>query len=243
VDRSRCFPCRWVERSSILSTGKPSPISLSPSTPLMASSSKGLSDLHGNVPDRSGIVLLLIDVLNDFDFPNNEYLLEQSRGLAERIRALKRRCKSLGIPAIYVNDNRGRWRSDLKEVLRQVLRDDAPGRGFARKLTPDPNDYVVLKPKHSAFFATPLELILQHVGAHTTIVAGLTTNACVLVSAGELFLREYRLFVPSDVVAALDPESQEEALKLIRENYKADTTPSSELDLESLARKDIRRAA
>jgi nicotinamidase-related amidase len=209
----------------------------------MASSPKGLSDLHGNVPDRSGTVLLLIDVLNDFDFPNNEYLREQSRGLAERIGTLKQRCKSLGIPTIYVNDNRGRWRSDLNEVLRQVLRDDAPGRDFARKLTPDPNDYVVLKPKHSAFFATPLELILQHVGAHTTIVAGLTTNACVLVSAGELFLREYRLFVPSDVVAALDPESQEQALKLIGENYKADTTPSSELDLESLARKGVRRAA
>ena len=201
----------------------------------MAATDNGSRDLHGNVPDHSGIVLLIVDVINDLDFPDNEQLVRHSARLADSILGLKRRCKSLGIPAIYVNDNRGRWRSDLREVIRQAGRKDAPGKQMVERLTPAPEDYVILKPKHSAFFATPLELILQHLGAHTVVTAGVTTNACVLITAGDVFLRGYRLFVPSDCVAALTQEAQMEALKIMRDNFNADTTPSTELDLEALS--------
>src|SRR5690242_7719212 len=155
----------------------------------MAATDNGSRDLHGNVPDHSGIVLLIVDVINDLDFPDNEQLVRHSARLTDSILALKRRCKSLGIPAIYVNDNRGRWRSDLREVIRQAGRKDAPGKQMVERLTPTPEDYVILKPKHSAFFATPLELVLQHLGARTVVIAGVTTNACVLITAGDVFLR------------------------------------------------------
>lgn len=209
----------------------------------MAGTGNGSPDLHGNVPDHSEVVLLIVDVINDLDFPDNEQLVRHSARLADSILALKRRCKSLGIPTIYVNDNRGRWRSDLREVIRQAGRKDAPGKQMVEKLTPGLDDYVILKPKHSAFFATPLELILQHLGAHTVVIAGITTNACVLISAGDVFLRGYRLFVPSDCVAALTQEAQSEALKIMRDNFNADTSPSSHLDLEALVETKERRIA
>jgi nicotinamidase-related amidase len=209
----------------------------------MAATDNGSRDLHGNVPDHSGIVLLIVDVINDLDFPDNEQLVRHSARLADSILAMKRRCKSVGIPAIYVNDNRGRWRSDLREVIRQAGRKDAPGKQMVERLTPAPEDYVILKPKHSAFFATPLELILQHLGAHTVVIAGVTTNACVLITAGDVFLRGYRLFVPSDCVAALTQESQLEALKIMSDNFNADTTPSTDLDLEALSGVKERRIA
>jgi nicotinamidase-related amidase len=70
-------------------------------------------DLQGNAPDRSRIVLLLVDVINDLDFPRNEKLVVESVKLGQRMAELKRRCRQAGIPAIYIHDNYGRWRSDF----------------------------------------------------------------------------------------------------------------------------------
>jgi nicotinamidase-related amidase len=192
------------------------------------------TDLHGNVPDHAQAVLLLVDVINDLQFPRNEYLVQDAPRLAETIRDFKVRCRAKGIPSIYVNDNKGRWRSDIAEVVAQAKRDSAPGREMVDLLAPEPEDYFILKPKHSVFFATPLEVILQHLGAHTVMMVGVTTNACVLISAGEVFVRGYRLVVPCDCVAALTPQAQRDALKLMEQNYQADTRPSTDLDLDSL---------
>lgn len=194
----------------------------------------GSDDLHGNVPDRSGAVLLLVDVINDLDFPQNEGLLKEAIPLGRRIRALKTRCAAAGIPAIYVNDNRGKWRSDMRQVLEWAQRDESPGRDFARYVLPEPEDYIVLKPKHSSFFATPLAILLEYIGAHTVILCGLTTNACVLISAGEVFVRDYRIYVPCDCVAGLTAEAQGKALALMHDNFSANTDASDKLDLNHL---------
>jgi nicotinamidase-related amidase len=118
------------------------------------------SDLDGNAPDRCNAVLILVDVINDLDFPNNRELVRNSPQLAKSIAQLKLRCKRLGIPVVYVNDNYGKWRSDFSAVLKHSLRENSPGRTMVQLLTPEPDDYIVLKPKHSAFYATPLETIL-----------------------------------------------------------------------------------
>jgi nicotinamidase-related amidase len=167
--------------------------------------------------------------------------VQQCGVLADRISKLKQRCRSLSIPTVYVNDNRGRWRSDVREVIKQCRRKGAAGQKLVSLLLPQSDDYVVLKPKHSAFFATPLELILQYLGASTIIVAGITTNACVLISAGEIFLREYRLVVPSDCVAALTEVAQTQALTLMKDNFDALTTPSTELDLAFLVKNTLKK--
>jgi hypothetical protein len=55
-------------------------------------------DLHGNAPDSCPVVLLLVDVLNDVDFPGNSQLLKSIRALGKNISALKKRCKDARIP-------------------------------------------------------------------------------------------------------------------------------------------------
>ncbi len=191
----------------------------------------GEDDLHGNAPDSCRVALLLIDVLNDLDFPDNEELVRESVGLAERIAALKQRCKENGIPAIYVNDNRGRWRSNSTDVLNHSLRPESLGRPMVSKLIPAAEDYVVLKPKHSAFFATPLDALLEHMGVKVLILAGVTTNACVVITAADVYVRDYKLFVPEDCVEALSQSDQHNALELMRKNFGADIRPSAEIDL------------
>src|SRR6185503_5776615 len=113
-------------------------------------------DLHGNAPDDSSVVLLLIDVINDLEFEGGDQLLTYALPAAEKIADLKRLTTLQGIPAIYVNDNFGKWRSDFKKLISHCLEDDVRGRPLAELLRPEPDDYFVLKPKNSGFFSTSL---------------------------------------------------------------------------------------
>jgi nicotinamidase-related amidase len=191
-------------------------------------------DLHGNVPEQSAAVLLLIDVINDMDFEGSEALVAQAEPMAHRLAELKKRAREAGIPAIYVNDNFGRWQSDLRAVVEHCLNDDVPGANVARILAPEDHDYAVLKPKHSAFYATTLDVLLQYLGARTLILTGVAGNICILFSANDAYMRDYHVIVPSDCVASNTKEENDYALLQIRTVLKGDIRPSTELDLRNL---------
>jgi nicotinamidase-related amidase len=195
------------------------------------------SDLHGNVPEDASVVLLLIDVINDMDFEGSEALVAQAEPMAARIAELKRRATRAGVPTVYVNDNFGRWKSDLNAVVEHCLNDGVPGANVARQLVPEEDDYFVLKPKHSAFYATTLDVLLQYFGARTLILTGVATNICILFSANDAYMRDYNLVIPSDCVASNTKEESEYALEQIKTVLKADTRPSAEIDFKKLSRR------
>jgi nicotinamidase-related amidase len=109
-------------------------------------------DLHGNAPDKAETALLLIDVINDLEFPTGPQLLRSALAAGRRLRDLKRRAKRAGVPCIYVNDNFGRWRSDFSAQVKHCLRDGTRGAALVELLLPEADDYFVLKPKHSGFY-------------------------------------------------------------------------------------------
>jgi nicotinamidase-related amidase len=191
-------------------------------------------DLHGNAPDKSAVVLLIIDMINDLEFPGGEKLLEPATAAADRIRELKERAHAAGVPVVYANDNFGRWQSDFHDVVQHVLDDGVRGQPLAERLRPGPDDYFVLKPKQSAFFATPLETLLAYLGATRLVLTGLTTNQCILFTAGDAHMRDLQLYVPADCVAAQTSEENERALGFLRHTLEVDTSPAAELDLAKL---------
>ena len=191
-------------------------------------------DLHGNVPDQSGAALLLIDVINDFEFEGGERLLSLALPVGKAIANLKHAAKQAGVPAIYVNDNFGKWQSDLNKIVSHCLEDDVRGKSFVEMVTPDDNDYFVLKPKHSGFFSTTLELLLEHLGARSLILTGIAGNNCVLFTANDAYMRDFQLFVPSDCVVSETEAENEYALQQMAKVLKADTRPAAELNLEKL---------
>lgn len=193
-------------------------------------------DLHGNVPDSSGAALILIDVVNDFEFNDGEQLFQLALPVGKKIAALKRGAKQLGIPTIYANDNFGRWQSDLNKIVSHCINDSVRGKPFVEQVLPDDDDYFVLKPKHSGFYCTALELLLAHLGAQNLILAGIAGNNCVLFTANDAYMRDFRLFVPADCSVSLTQEDNEAALNQMKEVLKADIRPSEELDLERLTK-------
>jgi len=134
--------------------------------------SKKRPDLHGNAPDNSPVSLLLIDVINDLEVDGGEKLARYALPAAKKIAALKQRASLAGIPTIYVNDNFGKWRSDFKKLVAHVIDDQTRGASIAELLRPQAEDYFVLKPKHSGFYSTSLDLLLTHLGTGTVILAG-----------------------------------------------------------------------
>ena len=188
-------------------------------------------DLHGNAPDRSPIALLLVDVVNDMEFDSGDRLLETALPAARRMAALKARASAARIPTIYANDNFGRWRSDLGDVVRHCLEDGVRGEPVVRLLQPKEEDYFVLKPKHSAFFATTLEVLLRYLGVNTLVLAGFSGDLCVLLTAADAYMRDIHLLVPEDCTASVNPRENARAFAYMRRNFGVDTTPSVELAL------------
>jgi nicotinamidase-related amidase len=193
-------------------------------------------DLHGSAPDKSEAALLLIDVINDFDFEEGEQLLKLALPVGKNIAELKKRAKAAGIPSIYVNDNFGRWQSDFKKIVAHCSREDAKGKDFVKVLLPDDDDYFVLKPKHSGFYSTTLELVLTHLGAKNLILTGIAGNNCVLFTANDAYMRDFKLFIPADCVVSNTEQDNQHALKQMETVLKADVTIGSELDLDALSR-------
>ena len=193
-------------------------------------------NLHGNVPDTAEAALVLIDVINDLEFPEGDQLLRYARPMAERIAALKRRAKGAGIPTIYVNDNFGRWKSDFNTQIDHCLKDGVRGQPLAELLRPDEDDYFVLKPKHSGFFSTTLDILLDYLQVKSLILTGLSANICVLFTANDAYMRDLKLLVPADCVASNTAQLNDYALEQMRTVLKANVAPSTELTQVALRR-------
>ena len=191
-------------------------------------------DLHGSAPDKAETALLLIDVINDFDFAEGEQLLRLALPVGHKIAELKQRTKEAGIPSIYVNDNFGRWQSDFKKIVAHCKGESSRGKPFVELLLPDQNDYFVLKPKNSGFYSTTLDLLLTHLTAKNLILTGIAGNNCVFFTANDAYMRDYKVFVPSDCVVSNTEEENAYALKQMETVLKADTTVASSLDLKAL---------
>ncbi|HKP62887.1 MAG TPA: isochorismatase family cysteine hydrolase [Polyangiales bacterium] len=164
----------------------------------------------------AGHCLLLVDVINGFDFPGSDRLVHAAERAAPKIQRLSARARAAGVPVVYVNDNFGRWRSDFAATIEACTRPDQPGRYVSQLLRPDRRDYFVLKPQYSGFYGTTLEMLLQHIGARTLVLAGFAANLCVQLTAGDAYIRGYQLIVPSDCTASNTPALTRAALAHVR---------------------------
>jgi nicotinamidase-related amidase len=193
--------------------------------------------LHGMVPDRSTVALIMLDVVNDLEFPGGERLLRHAVPMARRLARFRARVSRAGIPVIYVNDNYGRWQSDFRRLTAHCRRPGVRGKAVVDLLAPAVHDYFVLKPKHSGFYSTTLDVLLAYLGTQTVVLTGLAGNICVLFTANDAYMRDFHVVVPADCVASETLQANRQALQLMRRLLKADVTPSIRLRLGHLLRR------
>ena len=62
---------------------------------------------------------------------------------------------------------------------RDVSGRDGEAGEITRVLYPQADDITILKPQHSAFYGSPLQLLLAEMGARELVICGVATDMCV----------------------------------------------------------------
>ena len=176
---------------------------------------------------RGGTALLLVDFMNPLDFPGAERLSPRALKAARRAAALRQRLGRQGAAVIYANDHFGHWNQDFRQVIDACIANGPASRALAETLAPRPKDYFVLKPRHSAFFGTPLEFLLEELRITRLIITGLVTEYCVLFTAHDAYVRKFALWVPADCVASASAARERTTLRHIETVLHARTARSS----------------
>jgi nicotinamidase-related amidase len=180
---------------------------------------------------RSRVVLLLIDFINPLDFPEAEDLAAPAVEAAQATAALKTALHKAGVPAIYANDNYGGWQSDFQSLVERCAAGKGASAQMAKLLRPQSGDLTILKPRHSAFLGSPLDLLLSRMHAREIIITGLATDICVQLTAMDGFLRDYKLRVPADCTAAESPDYKKQSIAYMERVLKCDVSPSAFIEL------------
>jgi nicotinamidase-related amidase len=186
-------------------------------------------------PSPVPVALLLIDVLTTFQFPDGEAVLQGALAMRDALVKLKARTRKARIPALYVNDNFGDWRSEKEVLMGRCL--EGRGREFIQPLMPDSEDYFVLKPLHSAFYMTPLEVLLRHLQVDRLILTGLTSNSCITATAHDANMRGFDIYIPPDCSCARNANEHAQALAQLEAMAGANLTRSPSIKLPNLIRK------
>jgi nicotinamidase-related amidase len=184
----------------------------------------------------SGTALLLIDVINDLAFVGSAAIVAQAEAMAPPLARLKRRAAAAGVPTIYINDNFGQWRSDFRRTVAHCTARSSPGHRVSRRLRPTSRDYFVLKPKHSGFFDTTLDTLLETLRIRRLILAGIAGNICVLFTANDAYMREYKIFAPADCIVSNTAADNDHALRQIKTVLKGQIAVSTRLRFQSRRR-------
>jgi nicotinamidase-related amidase len=180
-------------------------------------------------PAPGGTALLIIDMINDLDFDGSQPLREAARGAADAILKLRDAADRARVPVIYVNDNYDQWHSDRNRLIDRALGSGTVSDEIVTRLQPRDDDFFVIKPQFSGFYATNLQVLLPRLKASRLILTGVAADICVMFTAADAHMRDYELWVPEDAVASLAPERTAWALDIMKQTMGAEVRSTEAL--------------
>lgn len=181
---------------------------------------------------RGGAALVIIDMITEMDFGVAGEMLAATEAAADAVLRLRAQADAAGLTVIYVNDNFGEWHSERARLIDRALAGGSRGRAIAERLVPRDGDYFVIKPQFSGFYSTNLPVLLPKLGVDRLILTGISADICVLFTAGDAHMRDYRLWVPEDAVASRTAERRHWALEIMKNAMRAEVRPTSALSIE-----------
>jgi nicotinamidase-related amidase len=177
--------------------------------------------------NNSKTALIVVDMINSYDFDDAEKLRKSVRERLPAMVELVDRARERDVKVVYVNDNYGAWHQGRKELVERVLEGEFPD--LVEPIAPADDVDFVVKARHSIFYQTPLEYLLRQEKIERLILVGQVTEQCILYSALDAYIRHFSVDVPPDAVAHIHEDLAEAALKMMRINMDADLTPAAEL--------------
>jgi nicotinamidase-related amidase len=179
--------------------------------------------------DDGATALLVVDMLNPYEHPEADRLADHVAAALPGLRSLLRRAEEEGTPVVYVNDNYGDWDSSSEELAKQAMAGAHPE--LVEPVLPGKGQSFVVKARHSTFYETPLEYLLDQMGVGRLVLAGQVTEQCILYSALDAYVRHFDVVIPTDAVAAIYDELGEAALRLMERNMAAELSRAADVAL------------
>jgi nicotinamidase-related amidase len=172
--------------------------------------------------------LLVVDMLNPYEHPEADRLAERVGDALPGVRTLLRRAADEEIPVVYVNDNYGDWNSSSEELASRAMEGAHPE--LVEPVLPAQGQSFVVKARHSTFYETPLEYLLDQMGVGRLVFAGQVTEQCILYSALDAYVRHFDVVIATDAVAAIYDDLGDAALTMMERNMGADLTRAEEVE-------------
>ncbi|WP_100332961.1 isochorismatase family cysteine hydrolase [Bacillus alkalisoli] len=171
--------------------------------------------------------LLIIDMINDFQFNHGKILADKTIGMLPNILELKKHMNKHKLPIIYVNDHYDLWQADYTKIIDKCTNEIS--KNVIRSITPDKDDFFLIKPRHSAFYDTPLHTMLLHFNVTDLILTGIAGNICVLFTANDAYMRDFSLTIPKDAIASNSDEDNEFAFTMMENVLKANVSCTKDI--------------
>jgi nicotinamidase-related amidase len=170
-----------------------------------------VADEASQFPFEPGDALLVVDVINDFAHDDGDALL---RSFEERVDGMKgaiSAARAAGVPIIYVNDDHGRWDSNVRALIDATVEQGAGGAVVA-EVAPREGDPLLLKQRYSGFDHTSLDLLLEKLEIKRVVLIGAATEGCVVQTAIDAREHGLQATILASACATTDPELEQVAL-------------------------------
>jgi nicotinamidase-related amidase len=180
--------------------------------------------------ESSATALVVVDMLNPYEHAEAERLAVGVADVLPGIKTLLARAADAEIPIIYVNDNYGDWNSSASELAEKAIEGAHPE--LVKSVLPPEKHSFVIKARHSIFYGTPLEYLLDQMGVGRLVLCGQVTEQCIFYSALDAHVRHFRVVIPTDGVAPIFDHLAEAALEMMERNLSAELCCASKCLLQ-----------
>jgi nicotinamidase-related amidase len=182
-------------------------------------------------PGEGSTALVVVDMLNAYDHDDAELLAGSVEEAIEQIAGLVERARGSDVPVVYVQDNYGDWNASAETLGQRALAGNRPD--LIEPILPPDDAAFLIKARHSAFYQTPLEYLLDRLGVGRIVLAGQVTEQCVLYSSLDAYVRHFQVAIPRDGVAHIHRNLGEAALEMMERNMGAEIGAAGQLRLSS----------
>ena len=179
----------------------------------------------------STTALLVVDMVNPYDFEDADKVAAHAAGPVTRIAELIKRADADDALIVYVNDNYGDWNASRDDLVCRALHGEHPE--LVEPIQPQHDYPFIWKPRHSAFYETALGYLLNSHDIQRVVLTGQVTEQCILYSALDAYIRHLDVVVPPDAAVPLHPHLADAALEMVRRNMRAQTPTAHDVELYS----------
>ena len=164
--------------------------------------------------------LVLADMLNPYDHEDAGVLADNVASMVDNVARLVDDARESDVELVYVNDNYGDFAATRDDLVQRALDGRRPD--LIEPIVPPPGVAFLQKARHSAFYSTALDHLLRQRSIDTIVLAGQVTEQCILYTALDAYIRHFKIRVPRDAVAHIDPELGNAALRMMERNMRVD---------------------